>query len=850
MKRQIDGTSRNADDSSPSKKFELAGSVPHYPPSLDFTITHMSLRVVPDFATKTIRCTEQLQVKRISLDNSADTIELDAAELDVSSVTVGNTSCSFKVFGDKVLVSLVQPARHGDIIGLTITYSAKPRKGFYFVSADEKYPNKRTEAWTQGETTESKYWFACIDHPLVKFTSDISVIVPPEYTVISNGSLKERQQLTADGQPAFAHVWSEGRPHPAYLTSVVIGTYAEITGGRGLYYYVPGEFSDDAMRSFERTPEMLKFFEDYFGVKYPYEKYSQVTVQDFVYGGMENSSCTTLTADTLHDQKAHVDFTSDHLVSHELAHQWFGDLVTCRDWSSIWLNEGFATYCEALYWEASRGTDEFLYYVMQTADDYFEEASTRYVRPIVTKTFKHPDDLFDRHTYEKAGVVLHMLRNTVGDLAFRKSVGAYLDRFGDGTAETFDLRRTFELETGRSLEQFFDQWLYRAGHPQLKMQISIEGRNTLRVKVEQTQAEAPFVFSLEVSVMQSQAGQIGKANQKLFVLRIEEKETAFQLPLDSAGIEWVSIDPEFKILKTISIKAPKELLVNQLKGGRTVIERIEAARALAGEPADSVIEALKTAASGDKFWGVAAEAAKALGSTKTQGSYAALRDCVGKVLHPKVSRAVVKAIGEFRKQESFEELAALLERGDSSYFVESEAALALGKSRDRRAPPLLIKALETRSFQNIVAQGAINGLKEFGENKEIADLLVSKSEYGNHHRVREAATFALGRFAEANPGVFLQLVNLLTDRWFRVRINACRALAEAGLVKAIPQLAAVSERDPDHRVRRVAEECILVIRESSKRPAALEHISDDLDRLKSKNLELMQKLDRLEREMR
>ena len=160
--------------------------------------------------------------------------------------------------------------------------------------------------------------------------------------------------------------------------------------------------SKTAPRSFEHTPEIIRFFEEYLGTNYPYDKYSQVTVQDFVYGGMENSSCTTLTLDTLHDEKAHLDFTSDYLISHELAHQWFGDLVTCSDWQHIWLNEGFATYCEALYWEASRGKDEFQYYMMQTADDYFEEARTRYTRPIVTKVYKHPDDLFDRHTYEKA----------------------------------------------------------------------------------------------------------------------------------------------------------------------------------------------------------------------------------------------------------------------------------------------------------------------------------------------------------------------------------------------------------------------------------------------------------------
>ena len=288
---------------------------------------------------------------------------------------------------------------------------------------DKYYPAKHLEAWTQGETTEAKYWLPCIDHPRVKFSSEISVIVPIGFTAISNGRLLKVEK---GGEKQIYH-WSEANPHPAYLTSVVVGKYIEMKDGKNLYCYVSPEKSQDAPRSFEHTIDMVRFFEEYLATSYPYDKYSQVVVQDFVYGGMENSSCTILTQDTLHDEKAHIDFTSDYLVSHELAHQWFGDLVTCRDWQHIWLNEGFATYCEALYWEASRGKDEFQYYMMQTADDYLEEARTRYTRPIVTKIYKHPDDLFDRHTYEKGGCVLpHAAPPRWRQIYFRRSLRTYL----------------------------------------------------------------------------------------------------------------------------------------------------------------------------------------------------------------------------------------------------------------------------------------------------------------------------------------------------------------------------------------------------------------------------------------
>jgi len=820
-------THREEDDL--RKKFELPGSRPHYPPSLSFTITHMRLAIEPDLEERSITCDQKLS---ITILHDTDAIELDAAELQIKSVTAGS-KLEFRSLEDKLAIKLGRTMKEGSKIELGISYSGKPRQGFYFVAPDKHYPGKQLEAWTQGEATQAKHWFPCIDHPQVKFSSEISVIVQAGFTAISNGRL---QRVEQKGKKEAYH-WSEPNPHPAYLASVVVGKYAEIKDGN-LQYYVPAERKQDAARSFDQTPKMVKFFEEYLGTKYPYEKYSQVAVQDFVYGGMENSSCTTLTLDTLHDKKAHVDFTSDYLVSHELAHQWFGDLVTCRDWQHIWLNEGFATYCEALYLEASRGEDEFHYYVMQTADDYFEEAGTRYIRPIVTKTYKHPDDLFDRHTYEKGGSVLHMLRHHIGDRYFRRSLKTYLQRYANSTAETDDLRKVFELETGKSLQQFFDQWIFREGHPDLKVEFSHDG-DVAKIKVEQAQAGEPFDFALEVKLAFARG-------KKTYTFKISEKEGAFQIPVNSE-VEWFSVDPHFKILKTISIKAPKEMLVRQLQEGETVIERVEAARALRDKSSDAVIDALKGAVLHDKFWGVAAEAAKTLGAIRTDYAYEALKKCVA-VKHPKARRAIVKAIGEFKKEETLELLRPVLQK-DESYFVESEAATAIGKTKQKPAIPILKKATATNTFQNIVAQGAISGLKEFAGEKEIADFLVEKSRYGNHHRVREAATFALGKFADSHS-VVEHLKSLLSDKWFRVRINACRALADAELVKAIPDLQHVAEQDLDPRVKRVAEECINIIKEATRKPKEVAQMREELDRVKSKNLELLQKVDRLERELR
>ncbi|HJU35670.1 MAG TPA: M1 family aminopeptidase [Nitrososphaera sp.] len=812
------------------KNFKLPGSRAHYAPSLSFAINHMWLEIEPDFERRVISCQQRLLIVTLQ---DIDTIELDAAELQIEKISaVGRLD--FRNLDDKLVVKLGRTLNEGNKIEICISYTAKPRKGFYFMGPDKYYPEKYQEAWTQGETIEAKYWFPCIDHPRVKFSSEISVIVPTEFTAISNGILLnvETQNLKQ------IYRWSETNPHPAYLTSVVVGKYIEIKDGKNLYYYVPPEKEQDAFRSFEHTPEIIRFFEEYLDMKYPYERYSQVTVQDFVYGGMENSSCTTLTLDTLHDERAHLDFTSDYLISHELAHQWFGDLVTCSDWQHIWLNEGFATYCEALYWEASKGKDEFQYYMIQIADDYLEEARTRYTRPIVTNVYKHPDDLFDRHAYEKGGCVLHMIRQLVGDKYFRRSLRTYLQRFANGNAETDDLRKVFELETGKSLQQFFDQWIYRGGHPELDIDF-YHHSHMVEIKVKQLQPGKHFEFPLEVEIA------FANGHKKIYTFNVKNRENIFQIPVDHQ-VEWFSVDPEFKILKKISMKAPKEMLCRQLQEGDNVIKRVEAARALRDKSSDTVIDALANSILHDKFWGVSAEAAKSLGATKTGYAYEALKDCL-EVKHPKVRRAVVKAIGEFKKEETLELIRPLLQE-DESYFVKSEAATAIGKTKSKIAIGILKKATETTTFQNVVAQGAITGLKEFTGDKDVAEFLIKKSKYGNYHRVREAAVFALGKFAD-NPAVFDHLKTLLTDKWFRVRINACRALADSEMIAAIPDLTWTTENDQDHRVRRVAEECINIIREATKKPKEVAQMREELEDLKSKNLELMQKVDRLEREI-
>ena len=821
------------------KKFELAGSKCHYIPEKQFTIKHIRLELKPDFDGKRITCKQKLTINVIQ-DRLAH-ITLDAAELNIISIYANEQALGFKTLDDKLRIDLLEPASENETITLSIDYDAKPRRGFYFVNPDNNYPNKHVQAWTQGETTQSKHWFPCFDHPDMKFTVEMIVEVPNEFVAISNGKLIN---LTKTDNSKYH--WMEEHPVSAYLISVVIGNYEEIRENYNdidLLYYIPKDKVDEAPLSFANTRNMMKFFEDYIGVRYPYDKYAQTTVDDFIYGGMENASATTLTMDTLHDNKANLDFTSDHLVSHELVHQWFGDLVTCRDWQHIWLNESFATYFEALSWLNLKGENEFDYYIMQLAEEYFDESSKRYKRAIVTNVYRHPDDLFDRHTYEKGACTLHMLRSIINDSMFRKAVKLYVERFSYKNVETDDFRKCVEEVSGLSLQQFFEQYIFKPGHLELRVEFQFDHQsNIATVKLNQVQntddGTPIYKFPVDIHITTENS-------KKQYKFVIDSKEPIFHIPLDSTPV-WFSVDPENKLLKKMEVKASKNMLIEQLKEGN-MVERIYAIKALSEFSSEDVIDALKEVLLTDSFWGVSAQCAKTLSYIKTDAAYSALIHSVG-IENPKVRRAVVKAIGEFKKQENISLLQRILEN-DESYFVQAESAISLGKSTSREVFSTLLKALRIRSFNEVIASAALTG---FGELKDdiASHLLIENTRLGKHHKMREAAALALGKFVTNNDKVIDTLKHLLKDPWFKVRINTLKALVEAQDSRAIPDIEWVATNDIDTRVQRVAEESVLAIRESLQKPNEITQMREEVDKVRSRNLELVQRIEKLERDLR
>ena len=819
---------------------------PKWPRDRVVDIKHIRLQVALDFEKRRISGTATHTLAAI-LDGLTQ-LEFDAAEMEVSAVRVGGETHSFDHSDDKLRIGLERALNAGDEVEVAIDYSAKPRRGLYFVGPDDGYPNKPIEAWTQGEDEDSRYWFPCYDYPNDRVTSEVIATVPENFTAVSNGALVSNN-LDRTSRTRTFH-WRHEVPHSAYLMSLAAGEFVEIrefAGNVPVTYYVRPGREDDARRAFGNTPRMIQFYERIIGVDYPYAKYAQVAVADFIFGGMENTSATTQTADTLHDERAHLDFSSDPLVAHELAHQWWGDLLTCRDWSHAWLNEGFATYFEALWCEEDKGADEFAWNVRQDRMALIDEDSRHYRRPIVTNKYRAPIELFDRHLYEKGSLVLHMLRRTVGDELFFKSLKLYCTQHRGHNVITQDLQRAFEDATGRNLDFFFDQWVFKEGHPEIEISSSYDDKQKLAsVTVKQTHKTSDmtpvFRFPVTIALMDQE----GKETRHR--VEIKERDNIFHFPCEAAP-KAVRFDPEFDVLKTFKHKRGREALEKILRHAPEAIGRADAARELGKEGSPQAVAALREALLNDKFWGVAADAAGALGTVRTSDARDALIEGLA-VAHPKARRAAARALGEFRGDtDAATALIGVLEKGDPSYFVESETAYALARTRDPRAFEHLQKALAKDSYLETIRANALGGMAELRDERGI-EVAREWTAYGRPPRARVAAIGALARFAKLSERHRQEIVDflapLIDDREFMVRMRIPGAFEEIGDAEAVAPLRRLLDRDLDGRIRRRTQDAIDSILAGRNRIEEGNRLRSDMDKIRDENRKLKERLDKLE----
>ena len=624
-------------------------------------------------------------------------------------------------------------------------------------------------------------------------------------------------------------------PHSPYLVMFAVGAFSEIKdswNGISVHYYCEKGREEDTKRAFGKTPKILQFFSERIGTVYPYERYSQVAVADFIFGGMEHTTMTTQTDYALHDERAAEESWSEGLVAHELAHQWFGDLLTCKDWSHAWLNESFATYFDALFLEYDRGTEEFQYDIYKNAQTYFAEDKDRYRRPICTSLFKRPADLFDRHLYEKGSVILHTIRSMLGDELWWKTIKAYVETHSHGAVETNDLINALERTTGRNMRKFFDHWIFKAGHPELKVSYFwSDGKANIRVAQRQRlDEETPtFAFPLEIKV-------ITKKGEHVFHEHVEKRQHLFSYKLAERPVD-VRVDYRNIILKKMDVLKPRSMWLYQLENDEYVAGKIAACQEIARWSSAKACEALETAFRRETFWGIQNEIAQALSSMKSRQAFEVLKRCLAKATNVKAQRGIVAALGEFRQPETVSLVRTFLS-DKKSYSVPAEAARTLGRTKQPEALAIIKKFLELESWNDVIRSDAVEGLVHL-QDENVLPLVMTYCRKGVHARTRITALRMLPDIGRGDDAVLDVLIEATKDEYALVQLAAVVALGNLGDERSVPTLEALMKEKRDERVKRAAEEAIRKI---------YTWIDTDLDveRLRSENETLRQKLQGLE----
>jgi aminopeptidase N len=500
-----------------------------------FDVQNYIIRTNFDRTNKTVFGDTTVLLK--PLKNDFKSFEFDAVNFKFESVKleISNTELTYKTTNNKIFITLDKPYSSSDTISVRLKYSAQPKKGIYFV--DEQRENgsilRASQIWTQGEPEESRHWFPSYDFPDDKATSEQFITVEKDETAIANGELLETIENT--NQTKTFH-YRMSAPHSTYLTSFVVGTYTKISDSYKnipLGYFVYTDRTAIVPKAYGRTKDMMRVFEELTKVNFPFNKYDQTIVANFTFGGMENITATTM-ADTeifLADFEFGKSAVED-LVSHELAHSWFGNLLTCKNWAELWLNEGFATYMEAAYREKTYGRNSYLSKIRSNAEQFMiDDLINKKKHGLFNTSAGNVEGLFDNPTttYQKGGAVIHTLRETVGTENFWKAINIYLTRHKFQNVETGDLKKALEEVSGMNLDWFFLQWVYGTGHPKINVkQFYNPQTKVLDLTVSQVQSSgnltpAAFTLPMDLEITTAKGAKTEKVEIKKRIERVSIK---------------------------------------------------------------------------------------------------------------------------------------------------------------------------------------------------------------------------------------------------------------------------------------------------------------------------------------
>jgi aminopeptidase N len=765
-----------------------------YHPTRDryFDVQHIVIDLQVDLQDRSIsgRVTHTLS----PLSDSLSLLSLDATGLEIHQVSLGTTELSFDQDEDRLWIELDRIYGFEDTLDVTITYFARPKRGLFFIQPDSAYPNKHVQAWTQGEDMDNHYWVPLYDYPNDKATFEVILTVPKPYMAISNGELVGVRE---ESDTRTFH-WRENWPMSSYLISFAVGEYRKIEDHYGdlpvNYWVYPEHSRADALRSFGRTPDILAFYNDLTGYPYPYEKYDQVIIEDFMYGGMENVTLTHQTDRTMHTERARPDHTSDGLVAHELAHQWYGNLLTTRNWANAWLNEGFASFLTYLWVEHDLGKDEAEYVrYRQLQGVIWADRSRR--RPVVQYEYDDSMELFDANIYAKGSVILNMLRTILGEEAFRRALQFYTRTYAFQNVETQDLKRAIEEVTGQNLYWFFDQWVYRGGLPEYRVEYRYNRRReSLTLTVTQTQdLEQNSLFRMPVTILVDD----GELNRRR--IWVEDRETTVTIPCRRTP-KMVIFDEGQIIPKRLDFEKTERELIYQMQHAPHVLDRIWAMNELGkGTSSRKVIAALNEALRYDPFWGVRVKAAETIGKLHPKNG-AELLLAAGEGQDNRVLRACIRALAKYPEPAVRDYLLEVLSTSQKDYTL-ADAYQSLTKVDTAAADSLFAWAMEQDIHEDLLRKTAIRFLGTVQTDAHFRRLL-KLARYGQTtYEARPGVFQALGNTIDSRPEILDTLAVYLADPDLDVRRACIDQLARHGRGEQMKLLKQMLPEDPVNEMR-------------------------------------------------
>jgi len=720
-----------------------------------------------------------------------DSLNLDAKRMAINEVSLvkNNRNFPLKYTYDSLnlRITLDRTYKDGEEYTIFIDYISMPNsikaggsmaitgaKGLYFIDPQGTDKDKPTEIWTQGETESNSAWVPTIDKPDQKTTDEITMTVPPEFQTLSNGLLVKSRK-NRDG--TRSDTWKMDLPHAPYLMMMAAGEFSIIKDkyeGKEVSYYVEKEYAPVARQIFGLTPEMIRFFSKITGVDFPWQKYSQIVVRDYVSGAMENTTATVHAESAQQDARQLIDGNSwEEIIAHELFHMWFGDYVTTESWSNIAMNESFADFSELLWAEYKYGSDaggEQNYIGMQT---YLNSNSAD--KDLVRFYYRDREEVFDAVSYQKGGRILNMLRNYVGDSAFYKALNLFLTTYKFKAVEAQELRLAFEEVTGQDLNWFWNQWFYGSGHPKISISYDFDpAAGIAKVFVKQTQEDKVFRLPVAIDVYQS-------GSKKRYNVWLEHQADTFRFPVNSRP-DLINFDGDKVLLCVKNDSKTLDNYIFQYKNAGLYLDRREAIEFAAANQKDPEAVEFLMSAINDRYTGLQVLAVQRLDLNNDSIRVVAepvLAGLAVKGTSTHIRAAAIDALGKYHKT-GYRDL-FIKSIGDSSYSVAGSALTALGEI-DSLAAFSRAKELSDQRTRGDLHDAIVTTLYKYADEKEFDSLAedLEKLPFGNEKfkmlmpfanflkRVRNNENFRRGidiiiKFRDAIPEMYASQIRSYFD---------------------------------------------------------------------------------------